>query len=61
MIKQTFEEVFTFEALYRAHMKGRNSKRDKKPIVRFEMNMLNHLYDIYLKIVNGKLDRKSVV
>lgn len=54
MIKQTFEEVFTFEALYRAHMKGRNSKRDKKPLVRFEMSMLNHLYDIYLKILNGK-------
>ncbi|MDE6868306.1 MAG: RNA-directed DNA polymerase, partial [Clostridia bacterium] len=54
MIKQTFEEVFTFEALYRAHMKGRNSKRDKKPLVRFEMTMLNHLYDIYDKILNGK-------
>lgn len=54
MIKQSFEEVFTFEALYRAHMKGRSSKRDKKPIVRFEMGMLNHLYDIYRKIISGK-------
>lgn len=35
-------------------MKGRGSKRDKKPIVRFEMNMLNHLYDIYSKILSGK-------
>lgn len=54
MIEQTFEEVFTFQALYRAHMKGRGGKRDKKPVVRFEMSMLNHIYDLYRKLLNGK-------
>ena len=35
-------------------MKGRSCKRDKRPLVRFEMSMLNHLYDIHRKILNGK-------
>ncbi|MCM1290038.1 MAG: RNA-directed DNA polymerase [Corallococcus sp.] len=48
MITKTFDEVFTMQALYRAHVKGRLAKRDKKPIVRFElatMQNLNRLYD----------------
>ncbi|MDE6597717.1 MAG: RNA-directed DNA polymerase [Clostridia bacterium] len=50
MINQTYEEVFTYEALYKAHLKGRTAKRDKKPLVRFEMCMLSHIYEVYRKL-----------
>lgn len=53
MIKTTFDEVFTFDALYRAHMKGRLCKRDKKPLVKFEMNMLGNLYELYKRLNAG--------
>ncbi len=35
-------------------MKGRSAKRDKRPLVRFEMIMLNHLYDVYRQLITGK-------
>jgi hypothetical protein len=53
MITVTFEEVFTFENIYKAHMRGRSCKRSKKQLVNFEMTMLAHLYDLYEKINNG--------
>lgn len=54
MIECTFEETFTYEALYRAHMRGRLSKRDKTPVVRFEMNMLGNVYTLYRRLNSGK-------
>ncbi len=59
MITKQFDEVFTFEALYRAHLRGRCSKRDKKPIVRFELSMLQNIYHLYAQLHNGtyKTDR----
>jgi len=54
MIRQTFDEVFTFDALYRAHLRGRRSKRDKRPIIRFEMCTLQHVYDLYRRLRDGK-------
>ncbi len=53
MIDQKFEEVFTYEALYQAHMRGRLAKRDKKPLVRFENAMLGNLYNVYKKLQDG--------
>ena len=53
MIKLTFNEVFTYDALYRAHLKGRLCKRDKKPLVRFEMNMISNIYELYRKLRTG--------
>ncbi len=53
MIDQKFDEVFTYEALYQAHMRGRLAKRDKKPLVRFENAMLGNLYNVYIKLQNG--------
>lgn len=53
MIEKTFEEVFTYEALYQAHMRGRLAKRDKKPLVRFENAMLGNLYNVYQRLQNG--------
>ncbi len=54
MIKITYEELFTYKALYRAHLRGRRAKRDKKPLVRFEMITLDHLTDLYLHLKTEK-------
>ncbi len=54
MINITYDELFTFESIYRAHNKGRTCKRDKKPLVRFEMCMLSHLYELYFRLKSGK-------
>ncbi|MCM1394180.1 MAG: RNA-directed DNA polymerase [Bacteroides sp.] len=56
MITQKFDDVFTFEALYRAHLKGRLCKRDKRPLVRFELRTLQHLYALFKKLQNGKFN-----
>ena len=53
MITQNFQDIFTYEALYRAHLKGRLCKRDKRPLVRFEMRTLQHLHGLYLKLQAG--------
>ena len=54
MITQTFDELFSFEALYRAHMRGRSGKRSKRPVVRFEINMTERIYELYTKLQSGK-------
>lgn len=53
MITKYFDQVFTFEELYRAHMRGRKAKRDKKPLVKFELHTLENLYNVYVKLNNG--------
>ena len=53
MITNTFDELFSFEALYRAHLRGRSGKRSKRPVVRFEMNMTERIYELYEKLQNG--------
>lgn len=53
MITQTFDGVFTFEAIYRAHLRGRLAKRDKLPLVRFEASLLENIYKIYQSLAGG--------
>ncbi len=53
MIELTFDEVFTYENIYRAHMRGRMAKRDKIPLVKFEASMLGNLYEIYRRLSGG--------
>lgn len=53
MITKTFDEVFTLQALYRAHIKGRLAKRDKKPIVRFELSTMQNLNNLYEQLHAG--------
>lgn len=53
MITQTFDEVFTFETIYRAHLRGRLAKRDKLPLVRFEASLLENVYQIYKSLSDG--------
>ncbi|MDE5728709.1 MAG: RNA-directed DNA polymerase [Clostridia bacterium] len=59
MIEKTFEEVFTYEALYQAHMRGRLAKRDKKPLVKFETSMLGNIYDLYRRLAGGTFKLKG--
>lgn len=54
MITKDYDELFTFNALRRAHLRGRRCKRDKKPLVRFELTSLDHLYTLYDKLKAGK-------
>lgn len=54
MITITYDEVFTFENLYEAHIKNRCARRSKKPIVKFEINMLSHIFDLYRRLQSGK-------
>lgn len=53
MITITYEELFDYDKLYRGHLRGRLSKRDKKPLVRFEMNMLDNLSFLHDRIKDG--------
>ena len=54
MITITYDELFNYETIYRGHMCGRKAKRDKRPLVLFEMSMLNHLADLHDRIQLGK-------
>lgn len=54
MIEQKFDEVFSYESIYAAHMRGRVAKRDKKPLVNFEMSMTSNLYGLYQKLNEGR-------
>ncbi|MCM1306910.1 MAG: RNA-directed DNA polymerase [Bacteroides sp.] len=54
MITTSYEELFTFKALYRAHLRGRRSKRDKKPLVRFELSTLQNIVELHKKLQSGK-------
>ena len=53
MITKTFDEVFSFEALYRAHLRGRVGKRCKKPVVRFELHTSENIYKLYSRLKDG--------
>lgn len=52
MIEKSYDEIFSFENIYKAHLRGRLSKRDKKPLVKFENYMLENLQDITSKLKN---------
>ena len=54
MITQKFNDIFTLDALLKGHYKGRISKRQKRPIIRFEISMLENIYSIYNKLQSGR-------
>lgn len=41
-----YDEVFTFENLYRSHLKCRRTKRHKPEVIRFEMNLSQNLTEM---------------
>jgi len=53
MLTTSYDELFTYSNLYKAHNKARQCKRDKKPLVRFELEMLTHLTDLYERLNSG--------
>jgi hypothetical protein len=53
MIYKTFDEVFTYENLYKGHLKARLCKRGKKPLINFENKQIANIYEIYLRLKNG--------
>lgn len=54
MIKIGFEELFTFDNLYKAHIKGRVSKRSKRPVVRYEISLSEKIKELHSQIITGK-------
>ena len=48
-----FNELFSFENLYNAHLKARRSKRNKKDVIEFELNLSGNLWDLYDTLKNG--------
>ena len=42
-----YDELFTFEHLYDAHLKARKCKRCKKDVILFELNLSENLWDVY--------------
>ena len=54
MIKIKYDEIFTYEKIYRAHMRGRLSKRNRKSLVKYEMTMLTNLYELHERMLSRK-------
>lgn len=42
-----YDDLFTFENLYKAHLKARLCKRNKKDVIQFELNLSSNLWDLY--------------
>lgn len=43
----TYDEIFTFENLYAAHLQARKGKRNKKDIINFELNLSENLWELF--------------
>lgn len=43
----SYDELFTFENLYQAHLKARKCKRGKKDVIEFELSLSTNLWSIY--------------
>lgn len=41
-----YDELFTFENLYQAHLKARKCKRNKKDVINFELNLSQNLWSL---------------
>lgn len=54
MLDITFDKLFSYENVYKAHIRARCAKRKKISIVRFEMNILYNVRKIYEDIYRGK-------
>lgn len=42
-----YDEIFTFENLYQAHLQSRKCKRNKKDVILFELNLSENLWSLY--------------
>lgn len=39
-----YDEIFTFENLYKVHLKARKCKRHKKDVIKFEIDLGNNIW-----------------
>ena len=53
----TFDELFSFDNLYKAHLKSRLSKRYKKEVIEFELNTGSNINKLYYDL---KYDRYKI-
>ncbi len=51
---KTFEEIISFESLYRAHRRARLGKRHKKEVIEFELNLSQNLWQLHYDLKYGK-------
>jgi len=54
MIKAKFDDLFTLENLYSAHLRGREGKRSKRQVVTFEMDLMTNLQKLLDRIRSDK-------
>lgn len=47
-----YDDLFTFENLYQAHLKARKCKRNKKDVINFENNLSYNLWSLAEKLQN---------
>lgn len=55
-ILPSFEEVISFQSLYRAHRKARLGKRHKKQVVEFELHLAQNLCELHYDLKYGKYE-----
>lgn len=53
---KTYDEIFTFENLYKAHLKCRRSKRHKPEVIRFEMDLASNLTELHERLRSRKYE-----
>ncbi len=49
-----FENIISYENLYKAHMRARLSKRHKREVILFEMNLSENLWNLHYDLKYGK-------
>jgi len=49
-----WENIISFESLYKAHMRARLSKRHKKEVIQFEMNLSENLWRLHYDLKYGR-------
>lgn len=47
-----YDELFTFENLFQAHINARKCKRNKKDVINFELNLSQNLWSLYDELNN---------
>lgn len=52
-IVKTFDEIISFESLYKAHRRARLGKRHKKEVIEFEMNLSENLWKLHYELKYG--------
>jgi len=49
-----YDELFTFSNLYKAYLKSRSCKRNKKEIIEFELSPGSNIYSLFLELKERK-------